>query len=222
MKDLRGPSVPPASGGRPRQLVLLLHGIGANGHDLISLADSWKEVLPDAEFFSPHGFERYDWDTFGGGRQWFSLYTDSTADLLNNIQQAYKNFTSSLDTVLRQRGLKDKDLALVGFSQGAMLALYTGLRRREPCGAVASFSGLLIESDDEWGFSKPPVFLAHGQEDTTVPFSSLEKAETLLKEKGVQVSTLARPELAHGIDEVEIAAAGEFLASQFKSAPKSK
>ena len=126
MKDLRGPSIPPVSGGRPRQLVLLLHGIGANGHDLISLADSWKEVLPDAEFFSPHGFERFDWDTVGGGRQWFSLYTDSTADLLNNIQQAYKDFTSSLDTVLRQRGLKDKDLALVGFSQGAMLALYTG------------------------------------------------------------------------------------------------
>jgi len=127
MALLSSPSVPPARQGCARSLVVLLHGWGANGDDLIGLAPAWARALPDAHFVSPHGPDRCDQNPMG--LQWFSFLDASPRALLAGAERARGLIDAFLDAELARLGLGDDRLALVGFSQGAMMALHVGLRR---------------------------------------------------------------------------------------------
>jgi len=209
--SLEGPSRPPLAGGKPTSLVVLLHGLGADGNDLIGLAPYWAPLIPEAEFLSPHA--PFPCDMAPYGRQWFSLQDRSPDTILAGVRAAAPILDGFIDDALKARGLDDSRLALVGFSQGTMMSLHVGLRRANPLAGILGYSGALTGADvlkDEIR-SRPPVLLLHGTADEIVPFQLLGAAEKKLSELGVAVETLARPGLGHSIDEVGLTRGGEFL-----------
>lgn len=217
-KGLDGPRWGPAMGGAPRKLVVLLHGVGADGHDLIDLAPGWgKAAAPDALFIAPDGPEPYDGAPFG--RQWFSLRDRSPAMLEAGVRAARAVLDPFLDSELARLGLTDADLALVGFSQGAMTALFTGLRRRAAPAAVLAYAGALLGPEslpaEKTAGRPPPVLLVHGEADEVVPAAASRMAERALREANVEVESLYRPGLGHGIDEAGIALGSLFLQRAF-------
>lgn len=209
---LSGPSAPPVSNGEARQLVVLLHGVGADGNDLIGLAPYFAEALPDAAFVAPDAPFAFDMAPFG--RQWFSLADLRPEAVAAGVRRAAPMLDAFIDAELKRRGLADEQLALLGFSQGGMMALHVALRRPRACAAVLGYSGLLAapESLGAEIRSRPPVLLVHGDADEVVPVRNLPAAAAALTAAGVGVETVRRPGLGHGIDAEGIARGAAFLA----------
>lgn len=201
--DLDGPRVGPAQAadGQPKELVILLHGLGADGNDLISLAPMFARALPEAAFVSPHA--PFPCDMAPMGRQWFSFQDRDPAAVLAGVRAAASHLDAFIDAELERAGLGDERLVLLGFSQGTMMALHTAIRRAHPCAAVIGYSGALVGPEllAEEVRSRPPVLLVHGQADEVVPFESMAAAEQALRGAGFLVHGEARPGLGHGIDE---------------------
>ncbi len=211
MPKLSGPSRPPASGGKPIRLVILLHGLGADGNDLIGLAPYWAPMLPEAEFLSPNA--PFPCDMAPYGFQWFSSQDRSPAAVLSGVRAAAPILDAFIDEALAERGLDDGALALVGFSQGTMMSLFVGLRRAQPAAGIVGFSGRLLAPElltNELR-SRPRILLIHGTEDPLVPYTSLAAAETTLTAAGVPVETLTCPGIGHSIDEEGLRRGGHFL-----------
>lgn len=211
--DLSGPSLPPASGGPARQLVVLLHGYGADGNDLIPLGAAWRQMLPDAAFLAPDAPFPCDANPFG--RQWFPLTLRDPAEIPPGLAIASPILDAFLDNALADYGLDNSALALAGFSQGAMMALDVGLRRPGPIAGIVSFSGYLANPPEARDAPYPPVLLAHGSEDPLITASAMALAERALLAAGVGVEAHLRRGLGHGIDEAEIGLAAQFLAAAF-------
>jgi phospholipase/carboxylesterase len=203
-ETLEGPSWGPASGGKPRHLVLLLHGVGADGFDLIDLAPGWGRVLPDALFIAPHAPEPCDMAPYG--RQWFSLQDRSPAQLLAGVQAASAWLLPRLDQTVQGLGISKRDVALMGFSQGAMTALFAGLRQPRGFAAVLAYAGAWLRTEPlpATAQAPPSVLLVHGEADEVVLPAASRRAEQVLTEAGVKVEAAYRPGLGHGIDEVGI------------------
>lgn len=216
--QLSGPSFGPLGGGDPRQLVILLHGVGADGNDLIGLAPQWARQLPGALFLSPDGPEPCDMTPFG--RQWFSL-ADRTPEVVSaGIKGAGPVLTRFIDQALALHGLDEGGLALVGFSQGTMMALHVALTRARPVAALVGYSGALAGPEAAGGFrSRPPVLLVHGDADDVVPVERHRDAVEKLRAAGVAVTAHVRPGLGHGIDDEGLGLGGAFLAAAFSTQP---
>ena len=197
MTTLTGPRRAPASGGAPKKLVVLLHGYGVDGDDLMALADPLAAALPDAEFVAPHAPDPAQ--TVPGGRQWFVI--NEPHAVAQGARDASALLDAYLDAELARAGLTGADMALVGFSQGAMMALYTGLRRADGPAAIVGFSGLLPDpqSLEAEIACKPPVFLAHGEADPVVPPEGTAMAAQLLADLGLGVAVHMTPGLPHTI-----------------------
>lgn len=209
---LSGPEFAPKSGKKPEHLVILLHGYGADGNDLIGLAPILAQALPHAHFISPHAPSPCEMSPFG--RQWFSLTDWSPKTMLRKAQEVMPALSMFISTQAKRFNLNDDKLALVGFSQGTMMALYTALRRPYACAAVAGFSGSLI--GEEGITSKPPICLVHGDQDNVVPYGAMALAEASLKHEGVEVETHTRHGLGHGIDPEGLDIACKFLKEKLK------
>jgi phospholipase/carboxylesterase len=205
----------PASKGTIRQLVMLCHGVGADAHDVIDLASSWCHALPDALFVAPHGPERYDQGFTG--RQWFSLRDRTPAVLDAAARRTAPLLLDHIDAELAQAGLPSDAVAMMGYSQGAMMVLHAGLRRRPPPRGIMAYSGALLDAPglaaECTGHS--PVLLVHGQDDDVVPFSRAGATESALLRLGMPVQTLWCPKLGHGIDEAGLSAGALFLQRLF-------
>ncbi len=212
---LQGPSLEPLGGRAPTKLVIMCHGVGSDGDDLISLAPYFQKVLPDARFISPNAPFHFD----GGpiGYQWFSLQDMSMDARREGMTTAAPILNAFIDEQLTALGLSDKDLALIGFSQGTMVALHVALRRASPCAGVIGYSGMLVDPDllaSELS-ARPPVLLCHGQADEVVPFDFMPAALSALRSYGISAEGLARPGLGHGLDDDGIKAGMFFLAECF-------
>jgi phospholipase/carboxylesterase len=216
---LSGPAQKPASGGKPRQLVLLLHGVGADGNDLIGLAPLFARVLPDAEFVSPNA--PFPCDMAPYGYQWFSLQDRSPPAILAGVRAAAPILDAFIDAELERCSLAERDLALVGFSQGTIMSLFAALRREREVAGILGYSGALVgaEALPQEIRSRPRTLLVHGDADPIVPFAALAHAERALSSAGVPVKTLTCPGLEHGIDEAGLHAGARFLAEIFGAAP---
>jgi phospholipase/carboxylesterase len=211
LPSLTGPVQKPAKSGPPRHLVVLLHGLGADGNDLIGLAPYWTPLLPDAEFLSPNA--PFPCDMAPYGRQWFSLQSHSPEALLAGARAAAPILDAYLDEVLAQRNLDESRLALVGFSQGTMMSLFVGLRRARPVAGILGYSGVLLGAEilPNEIRSRPPVLLVHGDADPIVPVSALPHGVAGLQAAGVTVEQLLRPGLGHSIDEEGLRRGSAFL-----------
>ncbi len=209
--ELSGPSHPPRGGGKAKRLVVLLHGYGSNGDDLISLAPFFAQALPDAEFLSPNA--PFPCEIAPMGFQWFGFEDRTPEMLLGGTRLAAEVLDKFLDAELAKRGLADRDLALVGFSQGTMMSLHVGPRRANPIGGILGFSGSLIAPQllGSELKSRPPVLLVHGTADQVVPYGALAQAEKALKDAGIPVETEARPGLPHSIDQAGAQTGALFL-----------
>ncbi len=212
---LSGPSLAPASGGAPHQIVLLLHGYGSNGADLLSLAPLWQRDLPDALFVSPNAPERCPGAP--GGYQWWDLRTLTRDAIAAGAASATPVLDAHIDALLAEHGLADDRLLIVGFSQGTMMALHVGLRRARPVAGILGYSGALADSAglERAVRSKPPVLLIHGTIDSVVPVSAYHEAFAALERAGVPVEGKLIPGLDHGVDEEGIRAGGEFAGTVF-------
>ncbi len=213
---LSGPETPPASGREAKQLIVFLHGVGADGNDLIGLADSFAEKFPDAHFISPNGPFSYDMAPFG--YQWFSLAERTKEKMLQGAAMAESIVNDFLDTQLARFSLTEKNLALIGFSQGTMMALYSALRRKNPVAGIVGNSGAFLHDAklNSEIKSKPPVCLIHGMDDQVVPLLAMIDAKRQLENLGVSVETHERPALGHGIDAEGIGIGIKFLLQHLK------
>ena len=212
---LSGPTRAPASGGTPRQLVVFLHGYGADGADLIGLAPFFAQALPNAEFVAPNAPERCN---MGFGYQWFGITNMDPGRLAAGVRNAAPLLDAFLDDALRSRGLTYDQLALIGFSQGTMMALHVGLRRTKQLAGIVGFSGMLAgpEALGAEIKSRPPLVLLHGDSDEMLPHQLTERAAEVLRQNGVAVRTHIAQGVGHGIDETGLARAAHFLLDVFK------
>jgi phospholipase/carboxylesterase len=204
---LNGPRLAPFSRGAPKQLVILAHGYGSNGDDLIGLAAMWHRALPDAAFAAPNA----PFPCMGAGFQWWGLSSLSPADMLAGVEMAAPIFNAFIDEELARYGLTDNNLLLVGFSQGTMLSLHVAPRRSRLVAGVIGFSGMLV-APGRLGpelQSRPPVLLIHGETDDVLPVRAMTDARSLLQGLEFEVESHVSPGLAHSIDQtgIELAAA---------------
>ncbi len=208
---LNGPSLSPANGQPADSAVILLHGIGDSGAGLMDIAGAWASGLPQTAFFAPDAPFPYEGAPFG--RQWFGLNDRSAEALLDGIRRASVDLNAFLDAVMERLSLPASRVALMGFSQGTMMSLYVAPRRAEVLAGVLGYSGLLIGGDllAQEKRSSPPVLLVHGEEDEVVPFTYFRAALGGLKRAGLEVSSLACPNLGHSIDPAGLQAGLTFL-----------
>jgi phospholipase/carboxylesterase len=213
MPHLDGPRLEPP--GAPTALVVLLHGYGANGDDLIALGEGWRRRLPQAAFVAPDAPEEVP--GMPGAHQWFPLTFRDPSERWHGVVAARPALDRFLDAELARYRLAADRLVLAGFSQGTMLALHVGLRRTAAPAAIVGYSGLLAgpEHLDKTGAeitARPPVLLIHGAEDDLIPVDALHLAREQLAATGVTVEWHVREGLGHGIDPDGQWLAGHFMA----------
>jgi phospholipase/carboxylesterase len=219
--ELDGPRLAPKSGAA-QQLVVFLHGYGADGNDLIDIGRAWQQILPQAAFVSPHAPEPCGQAPVG--RQWFSLTFRDPDERWRGVNKAAPQLQRFLDAELTRHKLPPSALALVGFSQGTMMALHVGLRRTVAPAAIVGYSGVLVvppnaDADAEALAAeiktRPPVLLVHGDRDDLIPPQALFQATQALAALEVPVEWHLSPGLGHGIDGEGLRHGGEFLARRF-------
>jgi phospholipase/carboxylesterase len=215
---LRDYRISPSAGGKAGHAVIFLHGLGDSGQGgLLSIGGMWQSSLPsDTEFFCPDAPFPYDMmptPETGGPRQWFSMKSFSPPAILQGARTAARYLNEYIDHVLTTRGLASNKLALVGFSQGTIMALYAALRRADQIAGIVGYSGLLIGGETLAADMKstPPVLLVHGTADDVVPFDFLAPSEATLKSAGVPITSVACPGTGHSIDETGLAEGLRFL-----------
>jgi phospholipase/carboxylesterase len=214
---LDGPRVPPKRGGKPDALVILLHGYGSNGADLISLAPYWADAIPGAVFVSPNAIESVP--QAPGGYQWFPIANLDPHLMEHGVRAAAQSVDRFIDRELEKYGLPPERLVLVGFSQGTMMALHVGLRREQQIAGIVGFSGILVGGQKlkEEMRSKPPVVLIHGDRDPTIPIPAMFDSADALSEAGHGALWHVSYGVPHSIgpDGLDLGAA--FLAMQLKA-----
>ncbi len=183
--DRRGPQ-----SGTAKQVVVFLHGYGANGADLLGLADPLGPHMPDTAFVAPDAPEPSAANPMGF--QWFPipwLDGSSEKDAAASMAQAVDDLNRFLDKVLADEGLTPDRMILFGFSQGTMMSLHVAPRRPDPVAGIVAFSGRLLEPDrlESEVVSRPPVLLVHGDRDEIVPPASLPAAADALSKAGFEV-----------------------------------
>lgn len=208
---LTGPEVQPLSHGKAKSAVVMLHGVGADGENLISLSQFFASEFPDTYFIAPNGFEKFPVGV--GGYQWFSYYEKPHAQIINELEQASEKLAEFLEQILFEQDLKMEDLILLGFSQGAMLAIQTAVTMQDNCAGVIGFSGGLLKVDIKQidVRSNPPICLIHGDQDDVVPMQMSENAANILSSLNVPTEFHRIRHLGHSIDMQGIQIAKGFL-----------
>ena len=211
LPDLNGPEAEPSSTSKPEQLIILVHGYGADGNDLFSLGQYFGQIAPGAAIIAPNAPYRCQASPFGF--QWYDVWLQDPAERLSAIRSTAAIFDNFIDQQLDRWGLSADKLILIGFSQGTMMSLFAAPRRETSVAGIVGYSGRM-ESPDLLATeirSKPPVVLVHGDSDELLAVSEMETAAKTLEENGIPVATHVRPGLGHGIDEEGIRIGVEFV-----------
>lgn len=219
--ELNGPRLEPRAGAKPRQLVVFLHGYGADGNDLIEIGRAWQPLLPETAFVAPHAPRPCG--QAPTGREWFPLTFRDPNERWVGANAAAPGLSAFLDAELARRALPPSALALVGFSQGTMMALHVGLRRAPAPAAIVGYSGMFvtppsgdIEAMKPEIIARPPVLLVHGDQDDLIPPQALFLAGQALAVFEIPVEWHLSQGVGHGIDAEGLRHGGEFLARRFK------
>ena len=213
--NLEVTSILPLSKNKPQQAVVLCHGYGGDGKDISTLAINWQRFLPDAIFLSPNAPQKCALNPFG--YQWFSLQERTEEAMLAGVQKAQPILGAFIDQQLAKYKLTERNLALVGFSQGTMVSVFTVPRRKIPVAGVVAYSGRLIGKDlmAQEIRCTPPMVMINGDQDELVPVTLQPAAVNTLRALGVKIEGHIRPGLGHSIDDVGIKIAQDFLSALF-------
>jgi phospholipase/carboxylesterase len=216
MSKLSGPMLLPISGNTPQQAVVLLHGYGSDGNDLIGLAPHWQSSLPDALFVAPNGPDQCD--GFAGGYQWFEIDFDGDrlASRQTGVVKATPVLVEFLEAMWAQTGITPENTLLVGFSQGSMMALHAGLSLDHKLMGIVAFSGAFLPTKgyDAADKAKTPICLVHGDVDDVVDPNYSAEANALLSAAGYPVSYHISKDVSHNIAQDGLAFATAFIAAQ--------
>jgi phospholipase/carboxylesterase len=215
MTRLEGPSYGPHNQGKPGHLVVLLHGYGADGNDLIGLAPLLGQLMPDVVFHAPNAPQPCEGNPFG--YQWFGISRLDPAIALAGVQAAAPLLDAFLDETMAAHGLDEAKTVLVGFSQGTMMALHVGLRRKKQLAGIVGFSGMLAGAEllQSQMQNKPPVLLVHGDSDEMLPHGLTQRAAEALTAAGLEVGVHIAKGVGHSIDETGLQLAARFLLNVF-------
>jgi phospholipase/carboxylesterase len=200
--------------GQARSIVVFVHGYGADGADLLGLAQPLAPHLPGTAFYAPNAPEPCSGNPFGF--QWFPIpWLDGSSEQAarDGLEAASADFNAFLDQIMTAEGVGPDALALVGFSQGTMISLHVAPRRAVPFAGVVGFSGRLLEAErlDAETKVRPPILLVHGDADEVVPISSLSDAADALDAAGFEVYAHVSKGTAHGIAHDGLSLALSFL-----------
>ncbi len=215
-KKIDGPSHGPHAGGKPGHLVILLHGYGADGNDLIGLAPVQAPLMPDVVFHAPNA--PYPCEGNPMGFQWFGISRLDPEVAAAGVRSAAPFVEQFLDDTMAKYGLDESKTVLIGFSQGTMMSLHVGLRRAKPLAGIVGFSGMLAapEALATEIKSKPPVLLIHGDSDEMLPAVLTQRAAHTLQENGVEVGVHIAKGVGHGIDQAGLSHCARFLLDAFQ------
>ncbi|RQP05007.1 MAG: alpha/beta fold hydrolase [Paracoccus sp. BP8] len=206
---------------KPDSVVVFLHGYGADGADLLGLADPLAPHLPGTAFYSPDAPEPCLNNPMG--YQWFPIpWMDGSSEeqARSSAEQSFKDINAFLDKVLADEGLTPDRLALVGFSQGTMMALAVAPQRDAEIAGVVGFSGRLLDTENvDKARVRPPILLVHGDQDPTVPFESMGIAGEALQKAGFTVYGHVMKNTGHGISPDGLSVALAFLKERFAAKP---
>lgn len=199
-----------------KSLVILLHGYGSNGTDLISLAEEWAPHCSNTAFISPDAF--YPCEMGNAGYQWFSLADHSRDVMTSLIQTEWRKLSAYIDAALDKYDIPNNRLVLSGFSQGCMMALHTGFARDNACAGILGYSGMLLDADvvKNTKNKSMPVCLIHGDDDPVVPVDAWDEATAIMSAKGIKVSGHKTAGLQHGIDMNGVHTGLKFIRSVLK------
>jgi phospholipase/carboxylesterase len=199
--------------GAPEQVVILLHGVGSNGKDLISLAPLWRPHAPRAVFVSPDAPFVCDMVPPGypDSYQWFSLLDRDPPVLLAGLRRVFPLVETFIEERLAAYGVGYDKLALVGFSQGTMTSLHVAPRLKQKIAGVLGYSGALLDAGVSDIKQKPPIHLIHGEADDVVPVQAWHYAKNVLEQEGFPVSGYTAARLHHSIDAQGVEDGGAFL-----------
>ncbi len=209
--EIDGPRMGPASGAAAASLVILLHGYGSNGADLIGLAPYWRAGLPDTAFVAPNAPERCPGAP--GGYQWWAISSLDPSAMIAGAARAAPVLDAFIEQELKRHGLGEDRLALVGFSQGTMMGLQVGPRRPATLAGIVGYSGMLANAAglDDGVLRKPPVLLVHGDADPMIPLSAFHRTREALLRHGFAVETHVSAGLGHSIDAAGLSLGERFL-----------
>jgi len=209
---LDGPTSAPAAGAAPRSLVILLHGYGSNGADLIGLVPYWRAALPDTLFLAPDAPQPCPGAP--GARQWWPLTSLSPQARAEGVRVSAPALNAYIEAQLAAHGLTEDRLALVGFSQGTMMALHVGPRRTRSIAGIVGYSGMLADPEALAAevVTRPPVLLVHGEADEILPVAALQDAKIRLEALGFDLTTHISPRLGHSVDDQGLRLGAAFLA----------
>ncbi|MBA3043461.1 MAG: dienelactone hydrolase family protein [Gammaproteobacteria bacterium] len=195
-------------------LVIMLHGVGSSGNDLAPLGHTWKATLPNAVFVSTNAPAP---SSFGSGYQWFSVAGVTEENRSARIVAARPSFDRVISWIIAENGFADKldRVALVGFSQGTIMALDAVASGRWPVGAVVGFSGRLASPLPLQPALETSILLVHGSADPVIPATETSEAAAALQTIGLKVETITLAGVPHTIAAEGAARAGSFLAEAF-------
>ena len=214
-KLIDGPWVGPLAGGAPTSLVIFLHGYGSNGADLIGLVPYWRQALPGTTFVSPNAPELCPGAP--GGYQWWGLSSFDRTARAAGATRAAPIVDAFIDAELARHGFTEDRLALVGFSQGTMMALQVGPRRERPLAGIVGYSGMLADEAalEREVRTRPPILLVHGDADPMIQVAAFYTTREALKRLGFPVESHVSPRLAHSIDAAGLQLGEAFLRRVF-------
>jgi phospholipase/carboxylesterase len=211
--------IAPPSGTPPTNMVILLHGYGADGRDLISIADMWRTSFPNTVFISPDAPDQCEASPFG--YQWFSLAGLDKAGRNTVIEKKWNIASDFISSALDYYDIDEGNLIIGGFSQGCMMALTTALKRGGICAGVLGYSGMLLSEDSLQipDAQSMPIHMVHGTDDTVIPVAEWTEAKDKIKKSGFIFSGHTTKGLGHGIDQHGLDSGQLFIQNAFKVNP---
>ena len=206
-----GPRLEPAAGGPAKSLAIFLHGYGADGNDLIAIGQEWARDLPDTAFVAPHAPEACTMAPTG--RQWFALTMRDPDEYVRGVAAVRPELDEFIDAEMARHGVDETTTALVGFSQGTMMALHAGLLRNKPFAGLLGYSGLLADPGaiKAGPSQKPPILLIHGENDEMIPVGALFAATEGLSAAEIPVAWHISKGIGHGIAPDGLELGADFL-----------